>query len=318
MAALCLFYFIAVGTCVALAALFLESAMPAGAQRRWIWCGSIVLSLFLPPILSTKHSASIINVFGYNVVEMPTSHQAAATPYEIGRNLLECGAPLGMVFVKIWLAVSICLILWGITNAARIWYLSRRSRAEALSIDGENVTVTESVGPATVGLFRTRVVIPKWVLALPSSQRSYVITHEAEHRRVQDSRVLAAASILVCLWPWNVALWWQLHRLHMAIEMDCDRRVVRSLGNASAYGELLLRVAEVASRVPGLQPAFAGRAGMLEQRLMALVAPRTRHLALRALAPIFALGLMYMVFSVPHPQLRSHQAEYHAATSHDH
>ena len=310
MAALCLFYFISVGTFVGTAALLLETTLPGRVPRRGIWVGSMILSLFLPPILSTKHSSSVIDVLGVKVATLPTSHQAASMPHQLGRNLMECGAPLGQVFLRIWLIATVTLLLLGIANAVRIRVASRRSTVS--HIDGTRVIVTDAIGPANAGLFRSRIYIPRWVLGLPALERSYVVRHEAEHKRAHDSRLLTVMSIFVSLWPWNVALWWQLHRLHLAIEMDCDNRVVSSLGDAPAYGELLLKVAEAGSRGVRLQPAFANDTSMLERRLTALLAPRSHRLLRRAIAPLLAGALMYLVFSVPHPQLERHQSEFHS------
>jgi bla regulator protein BlaR1 len=145
-------------------------------------------------------------------------------------------------------------------------------------------------------------VLPRWVLALPVSQRRYVVRHEDEHRRAHDVALLGAASVLVALMPWNLALWWQLGRLRLAVEMDCDVRVVRALGDAEAYGELLLTVATAGRRAPRLQPALLG-AGMLERRLLALVAPSPRRTSEWLLATAAAALLVAMVLSVPHPQL---------------
>jgi beta-lactamase regulating signal transducer with metallopeptidase domain len=179
------------------------------------------------------------------------------------------------------------------------------------TVDGVPVVVTESLGPATVGFWRSRVLVPRWVLALPGAQRRYVIRHEEEHRSAHDARLLFVASIVASLMPWNLPLWWQLRRLRLAVEMDCDRRVVSALGDATAYGSLLLRVAEAASRGPRLQPALLGRAGMLERRLTMLVAPAPRQFVQRFLAPVLAVALVILVLSVPHPDPARH-ADTHA------
>jgi beta-lactamase regulating signal transducer with metallopeptidase domain len=102
--------------------------------------------------------------------------------------------------------------------------------------------------------------------------------------------------------PWNVAMWWQLRRLCLAVEMDCDNRVVAALGNATAYGELLLKVAQAASRGPRLQPALLG-VGMLERRLTVLLAPAPLRHVQRLLLPGAALGLLFVVLWMPHPVL---------------
>ncbi|MDB4898841.1 MAG: TonB family protein, partial [Gemmatimonadetes bacterium] len=210
---------------------------------------------------------------------------------------------------RLWLTVSAALVCWGVASAWRVAQLVRRSRKGASAagssdvVDGVPVVVTDAIGPATVGLWRSRVVVPRWVLALPRVQRRYVIRHEEEHRRSHDARLLFAASLTILLMPWNLALWWQLRRLYLAVEMDCDNRVVAQLGDATAYGELLLRVAEAGSRGPRLQPALLGGRGTLERRLMALLAPAPLRQIQRVLLPVAALALLYVVLAMPHPVL---------------
>ena len=111
--------------------------------------------------------------------------------------------------------------------------------------------------------------------------------------------------------PWNLALWWHLRRLRLAVEMDCDSRVVGALGDARAYGELLLKVAQASSRGPGLQPALLG-VGMLERRLTQLVAPVPLKHIQRFLLPAAAIGLLFVVLKMPHPVLE-HAPPSHAA-----
>jgi beta-lactamase regulating signal transducer with metallopeptidase domain len=152
-------------------------------------------------------------------------------------------------------------------------------------------------------------LIPRWVLALPGTQRQYVLRHEDEHRRSHDARLLFVASLPLILMPWNLAIWWQLRRLCLAVEMDCDNRVVSGLGDATAYGELLLKVAQAASRGPRLQPALLGGVGTLERRLTALLAPTPLRHIQRFLLPAAAFGLLVVVLLMPHPiVVHSHAA----------
>jgi beta-lactamase regulating signal transducer with metallopeptidase domain len=107
-------------------------------------------------------------------------------------------------------------------------------------------------------------------------------------------------------------LWWQLRRLRLAVEMDCDNRVVATLGNPHAYGELLLKVAQAANRGPRFQPALLG-VGMLERRLTMLVAPTPLRHIHRFLLPAVAVALLILALSVPHPVLP--KAHAHNASS---
>lgn len=290
---LCILYVIFVGTLLGVAALQVERALPQGRPRRWVWCVAIIVSVALPPVYFARHRiaveavGSISNVHGGHsgawAIPAWTSDQSSDT------------------FInRIWIAASCIIALWGLVNAARIWWILATSRKGTV-IGGVGVTVTDVTGPATVGLVNPRVLIPRWVLALPGIERGYVLRHEDEHRRARDAALLTLASLTLVLLPWNVALWWLLRRLHLAIEMDCDTRVVAALGDAGTYANLLLRVAEAGSRGPSLQPALLGGRGMLEQRLKTLVLPgglRTeQRLALAAVAVVLALA----VAVAPHP-----------------
>jgi bla regulator protein BlaR1 len=166
-------------------------------------------------------------------------------------------------------------------------------------------------------MWRSRLFVQSCVLAMPGAQRKYVLRHEEEHRRANDARLLFVASLPLLLVPWNPAMWWLLRRLCLAIEMDCDNRVVSALGDAPAYGELLLKVAQASSRGPRLQPAFLGGVGTLERRLTALLAPTPlRHLQ-RFLLPAVAIGLLFVVAWMPHPVVGpgSHTHATHSAAA---
>jgi beta-lactamase regulating signal transducer with metallopeptidase domain len=149
------------------------------------------------------------------------------------------------------------------------------------------------------------VLLPRWVLALPDKQRRYIVLHEQEHRSAHDAQLLFATSLLLILAPWHLALWWQLRRLTLAVEMDCDNRVVATLGNAPVYGNLLLTVAQATSHTSRLQPGFTGGKGILERRLTSLLAPRKLPRFLQYVLPIVAIGLLFAVLSAPHPVLGS-------------
>ena len=319
MAPLCLLYFAAVALCLGFAGHLADRALPPTAPRRWIWSLALVGAVILPPLLSAQHSSHVIDLWGRELIRLPDVQLNGATA--MSRNWLECSATYGRTLLPFMLGATILLLLWGLANAVRVSRLVRGARGsrsadvEQTVIDGVEVVVTDGLGPATTGLLRQRVLLPRWVLALPAAQRRYVVRHEEEHRRSHDAGLLCLASLLVALMPWNVPLWWLLRRLQLAIEMDCDRRVVAALGAPTAYGELLLRVATVANRGPRLQPALLGGVGMLEKRLTALVAPASRGLAHRVAAPLLALVLLAVVFSVPHPQPAAH-AEVHNHATH--
>ncbi|MFL5551780.1 MAG: M56 family metallopeptidase [Gemmatimonadaceae bacterium] len=303
---LCILYVNLVGACLVAAGLLIERALPAAWPRRWLWFAIIPVSMFVPGYYRYHHNWSIVAA-----LEDQTPHLS------LGETL---GGPWSRVLDpdwwmhtesydtaihQFWLVASAMLVAWALANVwrvSRIMRLSRRQneRHETAIIDGVPALLTDVIGPATVGLWHSRVLVPRWVLALPKTERQYVLRHEEEHRTSRDGLLLFFASLPLILMPWNVALWWLLRRLCLAVEMDCDRRVVGTLGDAHAYGELLLKVAEAGNRGLRLQPAFLG-IGMLERRLTQLLAPTQLRSLQRLVVPALALALLVLVAWMPHP-----------------
>jgi len=305
---LCILYVNAVGMLLVVAGVLIERVLPATFPRRWVWCVVIPMSIILPGYYRWHHMVSVTDV--QQAVQPPLGHALGMTSITALDPVLWAHIESYDTSInRLWITVSAILLLWGLANAWRVSRMVRLSRGErgdargTAIVDGVSVVVTDAIGPATVGLFRSRVLVPRWVLALPGSQRQYVLRHEDEHRRAHDARLLFVASLPLILMPWNLAMWWQLRRLCLAVEMDCDNRVVSGLGDARAYGELLLKVALAGSRGPRLQPALLGGVGTLERRLTVLLAPTPLRQVQRFLLPALAVGLLAIVLLMPHPVL---------------
>jgi hypothetical protein len=152
-------------------------------------------------------------------------------------------------------------------------------------IDGVPVLVAPDLGPAVVGGRDARVVLPSWAMQLDAPLRQLVLRHEHEHLRAGDPHLLLAGLAAVIAMPWNPALWWQLGRLRLAVEMDCDRRVLRAHGDVERYGLLLMAVSQRAGGLMRLaMPALSESSGALERRIAAMTAATPRRRGARAVA----------------------------------
>jgi beta-lactamase regulating signal transducer with metallopeptidase domain len=305
---LCLLYVTTVGMLLGLVGLIVERMLPTTAARRWLWSAIIPMSVALPGYYGQHHTWSVLQALDQRAAQPSMTHASLSA---LDPAWWEHIRSLNPIINRYWIIVSGVLVIWGLANAMRVSYLvalsrdASRDRRNPPVVDGVPVLVTNQLGPATVGLLRSLVLVPRWVLALPERQRQYVLRHEDEHRRAHDATLLFVASLPIVLMPWNPALWWQVRRLCLAVELDCDNRVVKALGDAPAYGELLLKVAQAGSRGPRLQPAFLGGTGSLERRLTALVAPTPLRHAQKFALPAVAMALLLLVLWMPHPVLGS-------------
>jgi hypothetical protein len=128
-----------------------------------------------------------------------------------------------------------------------------------------------------------------------------ILLHEREHRAARDPWVLASGALLVAVAPWNPALWWALGRVRLAVEGDCDARVLGRGVHPKAYGRLLL---EMGSRTRGASPfALAlteGGKTFLERRLL-MIPTMFGKRRIWAGLPAMALGALFLVLACETP-----------------
>jgi len=113
---------------------------------------------------------------------------------------------------------------------------------------------------------------------------------------------LAWGALALVLAPWNPALWWQLRRLRLAVEMDCDARVLSRGHHAPDYGALLLQVGHRRARLPLGAPALGEPASFLERRIrrMATTLPPWRWVGAAAAGAV-AAGAIMAACEAPRP-----------------
>ena len=208
----------------------------------------------------------------------------------------ELDKPLILLWVASTTAMLfICGLAWlGLRRAARDW--------PTVEIGGTNVLVSERLGPAVFGLLRSRVVVPRWLLAAPDDMRAIALRHECEHVAARDPVLIGAALLLTALAPWNPALWWQLRRLRLAIEMDCDARVTRGDLDPITYANVLLAVRERHASTPFAAIALTEPVSQLERRIRVLTkSVRTMRPLAIALSSSLATALLVAACAIAPP-----------------
>jgi hypothetical protein len=127
-----------------------------------------------------------------------------------------------------------------------------------------------------------------------------MLDHELEHLSAGDPKLLLFAGVMLVLFPWNAALWLMTRRLRLAIEIDCDSRVVRGSDAADEYGLFLVAVGERRAHGLFLAASLAERRSSLERRIYAMTSLRPRYPILASL-PFAALALGATVLAAQTP-----------------
>src|SRR5437762_8737402 len=173
---LCILYVIAVGTLLGAVGLLVERALPATAARRWLWCAIIPISMVIPGVYRWRHNWAVTEISAQEPMLPSLSHSLAmASLTPLDRDWWARTESYDQTINQLWIIVSGILVIWGLTNAMRVSHiisLSRDAQGDRHQpmIDGVPVLVNDVAGPATVGLLRSHVLVPRWVLGLPGIQ----------------------------------------------------------------------------------------------------------------------------------------------------
>ena len=288
-------YSMLIGGLGILAAHALENAARViGKPSRWIWFGALLATI------ATSLTA-LYQAVGMALWFLPRRHGATALDapassyirfYNTFSHLDVYLSPL------LWTASALTAAMFGIA----IWRLVQRRRAwHRTSMDGHSVLVSEAEGPAIVGFMRSAIVVPKWALAESERVRALIMAHELEHQRAGDHVVSALALIATIAQPWNPAVWWLARRLRVALEVDCDARVLRRGSDPRTYGLLLL---EAGSRAAGCRlpiPSLSRPLSSLEERLQIITAERRSGRLRAARLALVAAILVATAAFLPEP-----------------
>ena len=305
-------YAIVVSLLIGLAALAFErSAHVRRRPARWLWGLGIIASLVIP-FTTSRVSVRIPDMT--RDVDPATSPKILApsqtAAIELSRSAwsiagsgqLQASRGADTLLVGAWPTASIALALVIIASGAHLSW--RRRRWDRGHMAGTAVYISEKSGPAVVGFLHPRIVVPRWLTKFAPGEQELVIAHERSHLDAHDAQLLTIAICLLVCMPWNPVLWWQLRRLRLAIEIDCDARVLRLGYPVARYGETLIAVGERQSARHAMGMAGFGSKSFLEQRIHNMLRKKTRHARVWAMAlACLGVGLAVCAAEVAPPKV---------------
>ena len=279
--------------------------------QRFVWLAALVVSMVVPAALSVRRSAvadggcigCVTTTAPLPVLPSATSIDVSASFVRPPSLLARAQHPLVTLdpYLRgVWLTGS--LLLLALFLRATVGLRRQRSRWQEIDLAGARLLLAPNAGPAVVGVLRPRVVVPQWALALDPAARELMLRHEAEHIRARDPHLLVVAAFALVLFPWNAGLWFIVRRLRLAVEVDCDQRVLRGSVRTRDYGMLLLTVGARHSASLPLAVSLAERRPFLERRIRAMTTPRPRKPLLASLAfMLVALAATTAASKAPRP-----------------
>jgi beta-lactamase regulating signal transducer with metallopeptidase domain len=306
-------YFAVVGAGIALAAWVLEQGLRAAdLPRRWAWVGA--LAFLLGSILVAPRSDTALerdgsaasyaaNIRGEG--PSPVSGEPAGAKLFLDAIRSSVASAPGRMAAAVagglprwvspalslaWVATSGLLLL--ILTVVQVKYRRRLKGWPTLRLRGRDVHVSDETGPAVIGIWRPAIVLPRSLLGQSLPELDIVLAHEEEHLTARDNWLLTGCCAAAVLLPWHPVSWWMLARLRLAVEMDCDRRVLRRGVDRRVYGETLIGISARYRPLHLGVAALADHSTHLERRLVAMSTASGSFARSRAATLIAVSGLI--------------------------
>lgn len=319
------------GMLIAFACWLLEHmARSVRISTRGIWAGGMIAMLVISasPVVREHSPPSAAPRTG--AVEAPSQITAAAHAWSGSQGLfprlrqqivrvrisLDAGAVVAAERLSRWDLPL--LVLWAVSAAflggivAHAAFEGRRLRygLEPHEVTGVPVLLTDEIGPSAIGGGGPAILLPRWALDLDDPLLTLILRHEREHLAARDPLLLLAGLLAVVLLPWHLPLWWNRKRLRLAVEVDCDGRVLRAHPDVRRYAQLLLLAAQRAPKtawaslavvtvVAPLQPL----ASHLARRISAMTQPRGSRVLLRSIPLVAGVAaILSLIVVLPAPR----------------
>ena len=244
---------------------------------RGVWLLAAGLSVCIPTLSLFGYLDLAASPLGLQSIELAVGEIAAGrhlpesrqivTPFEANPifRLWASLSALDGILATLWVMSSVAVMLTFAMAATRL-HLRLRS-AMRKRIDGCPVWVTDDIGPAVFGVLRPRIVIPSWIASGEPSRLRIVLAHEKAHMQALDYWAIRLVLLPCILTPWNAFAWWQLRRLRAAVEIDCDRRVLRAGIHPYEYSQVLIDVGSHFTATSYITASMAALRSELERRI---------------------------------------------------
>jgi beta-lactamase regulating signal transducer with metallopeptidase domain len=334
-----LVYSLVVGALIAVAARLVErAALVFGRATRYVWVAAMLLmlgtsvgSLVYRAYEQQRASSAIAAQPGAAATAfLPAAWWQSLVPTEASTARASFATALSQriaawterlsrfdrAVVVVWALLTTfvgALVLHATLEGRRLLHAS-----EAREVKGMRVLVTDALGPAAVGLGATAVLMPRWALELEDQLLDLILRHEREHLEAHDPALLFSGLVFIVLLPWLLPLWWAWQRLRLAIEVDCDARLLRDERDTKRYAQLLLLMSQrIAGPRSAIQPFITVTAPLqpelshLATRIRIMTEVKGRH-ALRSvvllMVGVVATGSVAFAIPVPRPTIASQDA----------
>lgn len=211
----------------------------------------------VPPNIAQSDLPSINSgISAVNQALNPIISQNLAPDYTESVNPMQI---VTAVASAIWLVGVAALLIYSLVSYIRI----RRRVKISMPLDGSILLCDGISSPFILGIIKPKIYLPS---AMPEEQRQYVIAHEKAHLKRRDHWWKPLGFLVLTAYWFNPLIWAAYILLCRDIELACDERVIKAMGEESkkSYSEALLSCSVPRKMITACPVAF-GEVGVKDR-----------------------------------------------------
>lgn len=203
------------------------------------------------------------------------------------------------VVCLIWITGAAVLLLYSIIMYIKCWVKLRTA-----TLVKDRIYETDQIStPVVFGFLRPIIYIP---IGISEQELPFIIEHELTHIRRGDHLIKPFAFLLLIIHWFNPVMWLSYRLMNKDMEMSCDERVVRSMGEGTkgSYATTLLSLAVSRGRLKVAGPLAFGESDV-KARIKNIVAYRKPSSQVIAISVLVFAALITGFTANPKPLQQS-------------
>ena len=189
----------------------------------------------------------------------------------------------------VWLIGTAMMLIYGVVS----FIILKRKMRKAAHVESNIYEAKNIKSPFVLGFFKPRIYLP---IGLSEQEKGYIILHEQTHIKRHDHIVKFAAYFVLCFHWFNPFAWVAFLLMGVDMEMSCDERVLKEMGDETKkdYSLSLLSLATERMFVGGSPLAFGEDGVKMRIKNILIFKKPSRIIVIVAVLLAVAIGIGLM------------------------
>ncbi len=199
------------------------------------------------------------------------------------QSMLVWGWVLGMSMGAVLFVAAVTRQFMRLGRLCRVddgeWVEMVAAAAKTLGIGRSIATLQsdEACVPAVVGVFHSRLVIPRDWRTWSTAQRQCIVLHELAHVKRRDVLAQLLGRLALLVYWFNPLFWYAVRQLRVERELASDDCVLQAGQTPSTYAEQLLKTLRAYRPARAAISVAMAHSARIDQRVLAILDPQRRR-----------------------------------------